>query len=589
MRTFFSYLRTYKFFAAIALSMMLIELFIELIQPYIMSKVIDDGIVAGSSHAIYVWGGILLITTILAFAVGILGSFYSSHVSQSFGYDMRQALYETVQKMTFHTFSNFQEASLMTRMTNDVNQLQNTVFMGMRIMLRAPLLIVGSLVMAFIINPSLAIYLLVVVPILLCFLGWVMMKNNALFKKVQSKLDQVNRVMQQSLLNIRMIRVFVRMEHEYDRFKDQNEGLKKRTVATLRLAELTTPIVLVLINGCILLILWVARDDLQSASATSVGDIVAIVNYAMRMSGALSMISMIVTNVSRAAASMQRIDEVFHAGESDPSEETEKNQTTLDMINGHIQFSNVQFTYPQASIQTLSNINFQANAGEMIAIMGATGSGKSSLLQLLLRLYEVNNGEISIDHKPIQHYSYQSLRSSLGYVPQEVLLFSGTVVENIRWGKKEASIDEVVAAAKMAQIHETIMNLPKGYETVIGQKGVNLSGGQKQRMTIARALVRRPQILLLDDCTSALDVETENKLLSEIRKLNCTIFLVTQKMSSTALSDLILIMDDGRLIGNGTHEELLESLPLYQKISQSQSGVRREVQWNSKLIQNVTN
>ena len=578
MHTFRSHLRTYKFFVSIAISIMLIELMIEVLQPFMMKKVIDDGIIAGNMNAMLLWGGILLGTTLLAFVVGILSSFYSAHVSQNFGFDLRQSLYECVQKMSFHTFGHFQEASLMTRMTNDVTQVQNAVFMGMRIMLRAPLLVIGSMLMAFIINPSLAVYLLIAFPILALFLGWVMQRNNKLFRLVQDKLDHVNRVMQQSLMSVRLIRVFVRMDHENDRFAQQNKQLRDRTIATLRLAELTMPIVLIIVNGCILLVIWVAREQIVAGKLVTVGDIVAIVNYAMRIAGALSMISMIVTNISRAAASMHRIDEVFQVAENDNnrSDEVDQYNQPIETIAGNIKFANVNFSYPQSELKTLHNISFEVNEGEMLAIMGSTGSGKSSLLQLIPRLYEVNEGIITVDHQQITAYSFHQLRSNIGYVPQEVLLFTGTVTDNIRWGKRDATIEEVINAAKMAQIHETIVKLPQGYDTLIGQKGVNLSGGQKQRMSIARALVRKPQILLLDDCTSALDVETENKLLAAIRQLSCTVFLVTQKMSSTVMADRILIIDDGKLIAQGQHDELLTRSSLYQKIYQSQMIDRRE-------------
>ncbi|MCR8659338.1 ABC transporter ATP-binding protein [Paenibacillus endoradicis] len=578
MRTFISYLRTYKFFVGIAISMMLVELLIEVFQPFMMSKIIDDGIMAGNMNAMVLWGGILLATTLLAFIVGIVGSFYSAHVSQNFGFDLRQSLYKCVQKMSFHTFSHFQEASLMTRMTNDVTQVQNAVFMGMRIMLRAPLLVIGCMLMAFIINPSLAIYLLIAFPILAVFLGWVMIRNNKLFRLVQDKLDHVNRVMQQSLMSVRLIRVFVRMEHENTRFKQHNKQLRDRTIATLRLAELTMPIVLILVNGCILLVIWFAREQIIAGELVTVGDIVAIVNYAMRTAGALSMISMIVTNISRAAASMHRIDEVFQVGENDNirSDSDDEYKEPIYKIAGHISFSYVNFSYPQSELIALQDITFEVDEGEMLAIMGSTGSGKSSLLQLIPRMYEVNQGIITVDHHLITDYSFHQLRSNIGYVPQEVLLFTGTVTDNIRWGKRDATMDEVIQAAQMAQIHETIMKLPQGYDTLIGQKGVNLSGGQKQRMSIARALVRKPQILLLDDCTSALDVETENKLLAAIRKLSCTVLLVTQKMSSTAMADRIVIIDDGRVIAQGQHDELLTCSSLYQKIYQSQSMDRRD-------------
>jgi len=557
--------------------MMLIELLVELFQPFMMSRIIDDGIIAGNVQSIALWGGLLLGSTVLTFAVGILSSFFSSYVSQNLGYDIRDSLYRTVQSFTYSVFSRFQEASLMTRITSDVNQLQNVVFMGLRIMMRAPLLVIGSMIMAFIINPSLAIYLLFSLPILILFLAWVMQRNNQLFRQVQARLDNVNRVMQQSLIGMRLIRVFGRMSHENKRFNDESTELRARTISTMRLAELTMPVILVLINGSIIFVLWFGREALLAGNFTSVGDIVAIVNYAMRISGALSMLSFIVMNISKASASASRIEEVLDASEND--EQVTGHTYSDGTIRGDVIFHNVSFKYPNMDTDTLQHISFEAKAGEMIAIMGATGSGKSSLLQLIPKMYDVSDGDIQIDGKKLSRYELPQLRQAIGYVPQEVLLFSGTIVDNIRWGKKEATMEEVISAAKIAQIHDTIIKLPAGYDTLIGQKGVNLSGGQKQRMTIARALVRKPSILLLDDCTSALDVQTENLLLAEIRKINCTVFLVTQKMSSTLFADRILIIDDGELIAEGKHEGLLQSSSLYQRIHQSQSREKEVMAW----------
>lgn len=582
MRTFSRFLASYKLYAIFAVSLMLIELVVEVAQPFMMSKVIDEGIVAGRTESIFLWGGILLGTTILAFGVGIIGSFYSAYVSQNFGYDVRQKLYESIQRMSSSVFGKHEEASLLTRISNDVNQVQNAVFMGMRIMLRAPLLVICSLIMAMALNMQLAIYLLIAFPILAVFLGWLMVRNNKLFRKVQEKLDQVNKVMQQSLMSVRLIRVFGRMSYESKQFQQKNNELRARTVATMILAELSNPVVLVLINGCILLMLWAARDQLNSGSNVSVGEIVAIVNYAMRITGALSMISMIVNTIARASASMQRIDEVFES--ADQEQDHAKNQSASSQINGDISFTDVSFSYPESSLQTLSQISFKARAGSMLAIMGATGSGKSSLLQLIPRMVDPDAGVITIDQKRLDHYSLHQLRNNIGYVPQEILLFTGTVADNIRWGKLDATMEEVVWAAKQAQIHEAIMDLPQGYETMIGQKGVNLSGGQKQRVSIARALVRKPSILLLDDCTSALDVETERKLLDAISKLSCTVLIITQKMSTTVRADSILILDEGQVIMQGTHEQLMLQSTLYQKIVESQWGKEREAQWTNNNI-----
>lgn len=580
MRTFTSYLMRYKGYVAFAIALMLIELAVEVMQPLMMSKVIDDGIVAGNVDSILLWGGLLIGTTLLAFGIGIASSFYSAHVSQNFGFDLRQGLYESIQRMSYNTFSKFQEASLLTRISNDVNGVQNAVFMGMRIMLRAPLLVITSLIMALALNAKLAIYLLIAFPILAVFLGWLMIRNNTLFRIVQTKLDQVNKVMQQSLMSVRLIRVFGRMSHENKQFQQQNEQLRARTVTTMIFAELANPIVLILINSCILLMLWAARHQIAAGMPVTVGEIVAVVNYAMRITGALSMISMIVNAIARASASMQRIDEVFVAADRE-QEEGSENREQLH-IKGDICFSGVGFTYPESNMNTLSDVSFNVESGQLLAIMGATGSGKSSILQLIPRMYHADSGIITIDHKPVEHYDLHQLRMNIGYVPQEIMLFSGTVADNIRWGKLDATMDEVMEAAKLAQIHDTIMELPQGYDTMIGQKGVNLSGGQKQRLSIARALARKPAILLLDDCTSALDVETENKLLDAIAQLSCTVLLVTQKMSTTVRANAVLIVDDGKVVSQGTHEQLLLHSSLYRKIYQSQRGKEREAVWGSQ-------
>jgi len=584
LRTFTKYLFRYRGYVILAIILMLVELAVEVIQPLLMSKIIDEGIVAGNVDSILLWGGLLVGTTIFAFAIGIVSSFYSSYVSQNFGFDLRQGIYESVQRMSYNAFGKFQEASLLTRISNDVNQVQNAVFMGMRILLRAPLLVITSLIMALAINAKLALYLVIAFPFLSFFLGWLMVRNNKLFRAVQQKLDQVNKVMQQSLMSVRLIRVFGRMSHENKQFQQQNEQLRARTVTTMIFAELANPVVIILINGCILLMLWAARHQLQMGSPITVGEIVAVVNYAMRITGALSMISWIVTALARASASMQRIDEVFHVKDHEQTDAPSA-QKPLH-LKGDISFSGVCFTYPESNMKTLTDVSFKVKPGQLLAMMGATGSGKSSILQLVTRMYHSDAGVITIDGKNIDDYDLHQLRINIGYVPQEIMLFTGTVADNIRWGKLDASLEEVIEAAKLAQIHETIMELPQGYDTLIGQKGVNLSGGQKQRLSIARALVRKPSILLLDDCTSALDVETENKLLDAINKLSCTVLLVTQKMSTTTRADSVLIVDDGKVIKQGTHEQLLQLSTLYRKIYQSQRG-KEATEWSNKTEQKL--
>lgn len=568
MRTVFSYLKTYRAAAFIAIALMLVELALELAQPYIMSKMIDEGIVGNDLDVVYRWGGFLILFSVVAFFAGILSSFYAAHVSQSFGFDLREKLYGKVQAFSFANFNQFPESSLLTRLTNDVTQLQNTVFMGLRIMLRAPLLVVGSVVMAFVVNPMLALWFAAAIPFLGLFLLWVLRRGEKLFRAVQQGLDDVNGIMQQNLIGMRLIRVFVRMKTEAARFASFSEVLMNRTVAALRLTELTMPIILLVINATVIAVLWVGRIQLDGNGAT-VGEIVAIVNYATRTSGALSLMSMIVVNFSRARASAQRMEEVLLTEiDLKDAEGTTSNEWNKPI--GSIEFNHVSFRYPDGDSAVLSGISFRAEPGETIAIMGATGSGKTSMLQLIPRLYDTEEGTVLVGGLDSRLWKLEQLRKHIGYVPQEIMLFTGTVADNIRWGKENADMDEIMDAAKKAQIHDTIMKLPRQYDTIVGQKGVNLSGGQKQRLTIARALVRKPDILLLDDCTSALDVQTENALLAALREVRCTTLLITQKISSTLNADRILLLDDGALIASGTHEELLRTSSLYRKICDSQ-------------------
>ncbi|MGO4350219.1 ABC transporter ATP-binding protein [Paenibacillus sp. MCAF9] len=569
MLTMFTFLKKYRFAAYVALLLMLVELVVELLQPYIISKIIDDGIDNNNLSVVLQWGGFLIGCSVIAFIVGILSSFYASHVSQSFGFDLRERLYEKVQSFSFANFNRFPESSLITRLTNDVSQLQNTVFMGLRIMLRAPLLVIGSIVMAFIVQPKLAIWLAAVIPFLGVFLLWVLKKGEKLFRSVQKQLDQVNSVMQQNLIGMRIVRVFVRMKHESKRFAFSSEQLMDRTVSALRLTEVTMPIVLLFMNAIVIAVLWFGRIELDRNGA-SVGEVVAIVNYAMRTIGALSIMSMIVVNFSRARASAQRIEEVVLT-DIDLTDTVDSDEA-VKLRDGYVSFENVSFEYPDSDLHVLRDISFSVLPGETIAIMGATGSGKTSLIQLIPRLYDVQTGVIRVDGKDNRLMKLEQLRKQIGYVPQEIMLFTGTVADNIRWGKENASIEEIIEAAKLAQIHDTIMKLPEQYDTIVGQKGVNLSGGQKQRLTIARALVRKPVVLLLDDSTSALDVQTEAALLQALKNMSCTTFLITQKISSTVAADSILLLDEGQLLAQGKHEQLIRESSLYQKIYESQFG-----------------
>ncbi|OMF25411.1 ABC transporter ATP-binding protein [Paenibacillus sp. FSL H8-0259] len=589
MKLTFSYLKKYRVAAIAALVMMLIELAVELSQPLLISKIIDEGIREKDTAVVWLWGGVLVGSAAVAFLAGVLSSFFASHASQGFAFDLRDKLYEKVQSFSYEIFSRFPTSSLITRLTGDVSQLQDTIFMGLRFMTRIPLVVVGSVIMALVVHVKLGLLLTVTLPFLVIFLLWLMRRASVLFRNVQNRLDDVNGVIQENLTGIRLIRVFVRMGHEISRFATFSGKLMQSTVSALRLTETSTPFIMIIVNAGILAVLWFGRIEISTGDAT-LGQTVAVINYSLRTMGALSALSWIMVSFSRARASSVRIDEVMSASEGPgelgmaplngmgPAQKGPLNQNEVPAIKGKVEFQQVGFSYPGSEIKVLEDISFTVQPGERVAIMGATGSGKSSLVTLIPRLYECGSGVIRIDGMKHTEIGIQALRGSIGYVPQEVLLFTGSIRENIAWGNGQAGQADIEQAAAAAQIHETVTGLPEGYDTRLGQRGVNLSGGQKQRLTIARALVRKPAILILDDSTSALDAVTEGFLLAELKTMSCTTFLITQKISSTVSADLILLLDEGRLIAQGTHKELMDASPLYRKIYQSQTGEAQHVQ-----------
>ncbi|TMW70732.1 ABC transporter ATP-binding protein [Alteribacter natronophilus] len=569
MRKLFPFLRPYRIPIVIALALTLVELAVELLHPYFMSRIIDDGIMQGDMSQVLYWGSIMIGFSLIAFAAGITNSFFAAHTSQGVGFTLRSSLFRKIQAFSFSNFSKYPTSSLITRMTNDVTQLQNTLFMSLRIMLRAPLLVIGSVVMAFIVNPTLALIFVVAVPLLLTFLLVIMKRAGKLFKEVQKRVDRVNGVVQENLAGMRLIKAFTRRNHENKKFTKASGELRDRTTKALRTVEITMPIILLIMNLSIMAVLWFGSFQVNTQGA-SVGEVVAIVNYATRMSGAMTVFSMIIMIFSRAKASSQRVGEVLEEEVDLRDEKDADSERTI--YDGKIAFDRVQFHYPETETPVLRDLSFQVNPGEKIAIMGATGSGKSSLFQLIPRLYDVTGGTVFIDGRDIRGMTMERLRKQIGFVPQEAMLFTGSIKNNILWGKEDATMEEIVAAAKSAQIHDTIAGLPNGYETELGQKGVNLSGGQKQRLSIARALVRKPKILLLDDSTSALDMKTEARLLDAISGYDCTTMLITQKMSTTMNADKVLLLEDGQITAEGTHDELLAHSTLYQRIYASQLG-----------------
>lgn len=568
MRKVFSYALPYKWIAAWAFLFMLLELAIDLLQPLIMARIIDEGILQNDLHAVQQWGIALLSLSLVGLFFGIANSYFSSHAAQSFSFELRNALFEKMQRFTMSTYAKFPASSLITRLTSDVTQVQNLLFMSLRIMLRAPLYVAGSLIMMFFINAKLAFYFVIVTPFAVVFLYIVVKKGARNFAQVQRRIDRLNRVLQESLQAIRLVKAYLRGQYEASRFEKIADSLKLDTMKALRLMEILLPVLWVFMNGALLVVIWLGSAQIEAGN-TQVGELVAIINYATRMTAMFSMFAFIISAFARAQASSHRMKEVLVIEEG--LEELQP-ATAHDLQPIALRFDDVSFSYAKDAEPVLRNVSFSVAAGEKVAIIGATGSGKTTLLSLVPNFHEATSGTVYVNDLPIQSWSREELRAHMGLVLQQSILFTGSIAENIRWGKKDATDAEVMNAAARAQIHESIMQFDDGYDTRVGQKGVNLSGGQKQRIAIARALIRQPKLLILDDSTSALDVTTEAALWAALAEEQMTMLVVTQKIVTAERMDKIILLEEGRIAQIGTHEQLLEQSTLYQQIYASQQG-----------------
>ncbi|SHF11717.1 ATP-binding cassette, subfamily B [Caldanaerobius fijiensis DSM 17918] len=567
----FRYLKPYWIFALLAPLFMLIEVIMDLMQPKFLEKIIDEGIQRGDISYITRTGLIMVLIALIGMVGGVGSTVFSSIASRNFGFDLRNDLFRKVQAFSFKNIDKFKPATLITRLTNDVVQIQELVMMLLRIVVRAPLLCIGGIIMAVMINARLAAILLFAIPFLIAIFYIMVKKSLPLFSAVQSKIDRVNAVMRENLLGVRVVKAFVRHEHEKTRFFNANEELMDISLKAFGLIVFTMPLFMLIMNFSIVAVIWFGGLQVK-AGTMQVGEIMAFINYMTQILFSLIMVGNIFLFITRASASAKRINEVL---ETDIDIKDKADADRSPIVYGKVEFRNVTFYYDENDSEpAIEDVSFVANPGETVAIIGTTGAGKSTLVSLIPRLYDATKGDVLIDGKNVKDLDLKVLRESIGIVLQESLLFTGTVKENISWGKEDASIEEIVEAAKAAQAHDFIMGFPDGYDTVISERGVNLSGGQKQRLSIARAILKRPKILILDDCTSAVDMATEKKIQMALRKYmkGTTTFVIAQRISTVKDADKILVMDSGKIVASGTHDELLRTCSIYQEIYNSQFG-----------------
>ena len=554
--------------------MMLTEVAGEVMLPKFMSMIINNGV--ASRNVAYIGKmGTLMVLTVLFMAVGgILGAYFSAKASISFTSDMRNDLFRKVQQFSFENIDDYSTGSLVTRLTNDVQQVQNVLMMGLRMALRAPGMFLGALIMAFMMNRQLAVIILIVIPLLLAAILLILKTAFPRFGEMQRRLDRLNSGIQESLTNVRVVKSFVREDHEIEKFSKLNDDLKESSLRALRIVITTMPVMMFAMNVTTLAVVWYG-GNIIIAGKMPVGDLTAFTTYIVQILMSLMMLSMVFLQSSRASASMKRINEIFDT-EIGLNDDHAKNKDKK-VTEGRVEFKNVSFGYSGENGRkdlVLEGISFTAEPGQTIGIIGSTGSGKTSLVQLIPRLYDVTGGEVLVDGVNVKEYSLKHLREGVGMVLQKNVLFSGTIEENLRWGNEDAPMEDVIRFSESAQADPFVKTFKNGYDTEMGQGGVNVSGGQKQRLCIARALLKRPKILILDDSTSAVDTATEAKIRESLYHdlKDTTKIIIAQRISSVQEADQILVLEDGKIIGHGTHEELLKTCEAYSEIYTTQIG-----------------
>jgi ATP-binding cassette subfamily B protein len=563
------FMRPYWVPALLAPLLMALEVAMDLAQPRLLQTVVDVGIAKHDLRLVYHMGLLMMGAAVVGLIGGAGCSYFAVIAGLRFATDIRGAVFRQIQELSFSNLDRLQTGRLITRLTNDVDQVQEAALMFMRILVRAPLTVVGSFVMAVLTDPRLSLLIVAISPLLLVTFTITSRKGHQLFLTVQDRLDRLNIVLQENLAGVRVVKAFVRAARECQRFGAANEQLRAATVRASTLMAGVMPMMMLLVNLGVVAVIWFGGWQVFRGEG-HVGQVLAFVNYLTQMLGSLMMVGMLVMRVAQADASAQRILEVLR---TTPDVLDPPQPVPAPPAQGRVEFENVTFSYDGGDGEpVLRGVSFTAEPGEMVAIVGATGAGKSTLVHLIPRLYDVTAGAVRVDGVDVRQMRQDDLRARVGLVMQDAVLFSGTVADNIRLGRPDATQQEVEDAARIAQAHDFICALPDGYDTVLGQRGVNLSGGQKQRLAIARALVCKPSVLILDDCTSAVDAETEARIMQALQnpEHRCTRLVVAQRIGSILRADRVLVLEDGMIAASGTHEELLRTSSIYQEIVRSQ-------------------
>ena len=550
----------------------ILEVICELLLPLSMAEIVNEAIPSGDIGRIFLLGGVMLLLSVLAMVFGVLSAKYATFASQGFGANLRQCLFDKIQSFSFADIDRFSSASLITRTTNDVNAMTMMLNMGLRMLWRAPVMLIVALVITIKLNAKLSLVLLTVIPVLALGIGVIMKICSRLFQVMQQKIDGLNNTLQENLVAIRVVKAFVRQNHEEFKFKTANDQLTQAGMNVGLRVITMMPLMTVAMNAATVGVLYLGGKMVMQAQF-DLGDLQAILTYVSQILMSVMMVAMTLLQLSRAQACARRINEVL---DTEPSVENSDRSAarTLPAPRGEVEFRDVSFKYVASGTgdDVLEHISFTVRPGQFVAIVGGTGTGKSSLVNLIPRFYDVTGGAVLVDGMDVRDYPLEQLRSRIGMVLQSNILFSGTIRENLLWGDPDATEEQMIQAAKDAQAYDFIMSFPDGFDTLLEQGGVNVSGGQKQRLCIARAMLRRPAILILDDSTSAVDSATEAAIRASFAKnlKGTTVIIIAQRISSVQYADEILVLDDGKIAGQGTHEELLANNTIYQEIYQSQ-------------------